>query len=210
MVGRPAPKLDLAALREGEPALTDALLKSGKPVLVNFFASWCTPCLAEHPLFTRLAERDGATIIGVAWKNKRDDALKWLKRLGDPFKYAGLDLEGRTGLDWGFPACPRPISSMARGSCGCTSEDRSTNAISMSRILPALKGDEMKVALALLLFRCFASPAFAVDPSEVLPNPALESRAREIGRALALRRLPEPVDRRFERRGGARHAPRGA
>ena len=106
MVGRPAPKLDLVALREGEPALTDALLKSGKPVLVNFFASWCTPCLAEHPLFTRLAERDGATIIGIAWKNKRDDALKWLKRLGDPFKYAGLDLEGRTGLDWGLSGVP--------------------------------------------------------------------------------------------------------
>lgn len=41
----------------------------------------------------------------------------------------------------------------------------------------------MKIALALLLL-VFASPAFAVDPSEVLPNPALESRAREIGRAL--------------------------
>ncbi|MEA2814272.1 MAG: cytochrome c biosis protein CcmG, thiol:disulfide interchange protein DsbE, partial [Rhodospirillaceae bacterium] len=82
LVGRPAPRLDLQALREGDPPLTDALLKSGKPVLVNFFASWCAPCLAEHPLFTRLGEREGAVIIGIAWKNKRDEAEAWLKRLG--------------------------------------------------------------------------------------------------------------------------------
>jgi len=106
MVGRPAPKLDLPALREGEPPLTDALLRTGKPVLVNFFASWCAPCLAEHPLFMRLAEREGATIIGIAWKNKRTDATAWLQRLGDPFKQAGLDLEGRTGLDWGLSGVP--------------------------------------------------------------------------------------------------------
>jgi len=104
--GRPAPKLDLPALRPGDPPLTDAALRTGKPVIVNFFASWCTPCLAEHPLFTRLAEREGATIIGIAWKNKRDDALPWLGRLGDPYRLAGLDLDGRTGLDWGLSGVP--------------------------------------------------------------------------------------------------------
>lgn len=140
MVGRPAPKLDLAALREGEPALTDALLKSGKPVLVNFFASWCTPCLAEHPLFTRLAERDGATIIGIAWKNKRDDALKWLKRLGDPFKYAGLDLEGRTGLDWGLSGVPETYLVDGQGIVRLHFRGPITERDLNERILPALKG----------------------------------------------------------------------
>ena len=106
LVGRPAPRLEARALREGEPPLTDALLKAGKPVIVNFFASWCTPCLAEHPLFTRLAERDGAAIIGIAWKNKPEEARAWLKRLGDPYKFAGADLEGRTGLDWGLSGVP--------------------------------------------------------------------------------------------------------
>ena len=106
VVGRPAPKLDLPALRPGEAPLTDADLRTGKPVIVNFFASWCTPCLAEHPLFTRLREREGATIVGIAWKNKRDDATAWLKKLGDPFKLAGLDLDGKTGLDWGLSGVP--------------------------------------------------------------------------------------------------------
>src|SRR5258708_9833770 len=99
LVGRPAPRLDLPALRAGDPPLTDALLKTGKPVLVNFFASWCAPCLAEHPLFTRLSERDGATIIRIASTNKRDEAEAWLKRLGDPFISAVLDLDASTRLD---------------------------------------------------------------------------------------------------------------
>ena len=106
MVNRPAPELRAPALREGEPALDDKLLHSGRPVLVNFFASWCAPCLAEQPLIARLAEREGVTIIGIAWKNKPDEARAWLKRLGDPFKYAGYDLDGKVALDWGLSGVP--------------------------------------------------------------------------------------------------------
>jgi cytochrome c biogenesis protein CcmG/thiol:disulfide interchange protein DsbE len=106
MVGRPAPKLDLRALRDGDKPLTDALLRSGKPVIVNFFASWCTPCLAEHPLFMRLAQREGAVIVGIAWKNKPEEARAWLAKLGDPFLHAGLDFDGKTGLDWGLSGVP--------------------------------------------------------------------------------------------------------
>lgn len=106
VVNRPAPPLAAPALREGEPALTDALLRSGKPVLINFFASWCAPCLLEHPLLLRLKEREGATIIGIAWKNKPDEARAWLKKLGDPFRYAGVDPEGKLSLDWGLSGVP--------------------------------------------------------------------------------------------------------
>jgi len=106
LVGRAAPHLAAPSLREGQPPLDDALLHTGKPVLVNFFASWCAPCLAEHPLMSRLAQREGVTIIGVAWKNKPDEARAWLARLGDPFKAVGYDLDGRMALDWGLSGVP--------------------------------------------------------------------------------------------------------
>jgi len=92
----------------GEPALTSDLLKTGKPVLLNFFASWCTPCLAEHPLLLRLKEREGVTIIGIAWKNKPEEARAWLKKLGDPFAYAGTDYDGSSASIGACRACPRP------------------------------------------------------------------------------------------------------
>ena len=107
---------------------------------MNFFASWCTPCLAEHPLFTRLGEREGAAIVGIAWKNKRDDALPWLKKLGDPYKLAGLDLDGKTGLDWGLSGVPETYlidgSGIVRRHFRGPITERDLN----ETILPFLKG----------------------------------------------------------------------
>ena len=140
LVGRPAPHLDLPALRAGDPPLTDALLKSGKPVLVNFFASWCAPCLAEHPLFTRLGEREGATIIGIAWKNKREEAAAWLKRLGDPFKVAGLDLDGKAGLDWGLSGVPETYAIDGQGIVRMHFRGPITERDLNETIIPFLKG----------------------------------------------------------------------
>ena len=129
LVGRPAPRLDLPALRDGDPPLTDALLHTGKPVLVNFFASWCTPCLAEHPLFTRLAQREGATIIGIAWKNKPEEARAWLKRWAIPSCRPATISTARPASTGACPACPRPTSSTATASCASTSAGRSPRGI---------------------------------------------------------------------------------
>ena len=98
MVNRPAPKLEGVDFR--------SLAGDGKPVLVNYFASWCTPCLAEHPLITRLKEREGVAIVGVAWKNKPDEARAWLARLGNPYKQLLFDQDGKQALDWGLSGVP--------------------------------------------------------------------------------------------------------
>ena len=140
LVGRPAPRLDVAALRPGEPPLTDALLRTGKPVIVNFFASWCTPCLAEHPLFTRLAQRESATVIGIAWKNKPDEARAWLAKLGDPYKFAGADLEGRAGLDWGLSGVPETYLIDGQGIVRRHFRGPLTERDVNETVLPFLKG----------------------------------------------------------------------
>ncbi len=139
MVGRPAPALAAPALRAGDPALTDSLIRSGKPVLLNFFASWCAPCLSEHPLLTRLAERDGVTVIGIAWKDKPDAARAWLKKLGDPFKYAGFDLEGKIALDWGLSGVPETYLIDAQGVVRLHFRGPLTERDVSDRILPLLK-----------------------------------------------------------------------
>jgi len=115
MVNRPAPHLAAPALDRGAPPLGDSLLHTGRPVLVNFFASWCTPCLAEQPLLLRLKEREGAAIVGIAWKNKPEEARAWLNKLGDPFVAAGSDLDGKLSLDWGLSGVPETYLVDAQG-----------------------------------------------------------------------------------------------
>jgi cytochrome c biogenesis protein CcmG/thiol:disulfide interchange protein DsbE len=139
MVGRAAPRLAAPSLREGEPAFSDALLKSGKPVLVNFFASWCAPCLAEHPLFTRLKEREGATIIGIAWKDKPEATRAWLARLGDPYKRAGYDLDGKLALDWGLSGVPETYLIDGQGIVRLHFRGPISEQDLIQRILPLLK-----------------------------------------------------------------------
>ncbi len=129
MIGRPAPPL----------ALAGPLLKSGKPVLVNFFASWCAPCLAEHPLVTRLKEREGATIVGIAWKDKPEATRAWLQRLGDPFKVVGYDTDGKLALDWGLAGVPETYLIDGQGIVRLHFRGPRTER-DLATILPLLRG----------------------------------------------------------------------
>ena len=73
--------------------------------LVNFWASWCAPCRAEHPLLSELAA-EGVPVLGINYKDEPDKALAFLGELGDPFARVGADASGRTGLDWGLYGVP--------------------------------------------------------------------------------------------------------
>jgi cytochrome c biogenesis protein CcmG/thiol:disulfide interchange protein DsbE len=131
MVGRAAPVLP--------QGLSDGLVKSGKPVLVNFFASWCAPCLAEHPLFERLKSREGAVIIGIAWKDKPEATRAWLARLGDPFTRLGFDQDGKIALDWGLSGVPETYLIDAQGIVRLHFRGPITER-DLSTILPLLRG----------------------------------------------------------------------
>ena len=128
MVGRPAPKLE------------GVTFGGGKPVLVNWFASWCAPCLAEHPLFTRLKQRDGAAIVGVAWKDKPEATRAWLARLGDPFKQLLFDPDGKQALDWGLSGVPETYLVDAKGIVRLHFRGPITERDLTGAILPLLKG----------------------------------------------------------------------
>lgn len=87
-----------------EPVFTDADLRAPGVKLVNFWASWCAPCRAEHPLLEALAD-EGITIYGVNYKDREADAQKFLGDLGNPFAAIGAD-GGRMALDWGVYGVP--------------------------------------------------------------------------------------------------------
>ncbi|MBF9033469.1 DsbE family thiol:disulfide interchange protein [Rhodobacterales bacterium HKCCE2091] len=104
--GRPAPPLSLDRLGE-TPLLTSEDLAAGGEglVVLNFWASWCPPCRAEHPTLTALAEA-GMPLYGVNYRDRIDQALGFLDELGNPYARLGRDERARNGADWGVVAMP--------------------------------------------------------------------------------------------------------
>lgn len=104
LAGQEAPPVALDPLGPAAP-FTDATLRDGKVKLVNFWASWCAPCRAEHPNLERL-QSEGITIYGVNYKDKPADALDILSELGNPYAAIGADTSGRMGINWGLYGVP--------------------------------------------------------------------------------------------------------
>jgi cytochrome c biogenesis protein CcmG, thiol:disulfide interchange protein DsbE len=105
MIEKEVPRFDLPALAAGKPGLKSEDLK-GHLTLINFFASWCVPCRAEHPLLLDLAKDKRIRIDGIAWKNAPEDAAGFLADLGDPYALTAADQSGRTGIDFGVYGVP--------------------------------------------------------------------------------------------------------
>jgi len=106
LIGKKAPSLALPPLEgSNTPALTDAAI-TGKLTLVNVFASWCVPCRQEHPFLKQLAADSRLTIVGINYKDRNDNALRFLGELGNPYKAIGVDPNGKAAIDWGVYGIP--------------------------------------------------------------------------------------------------------
>ncbi len=104
LVGQRVPPFSLPGLAGG--GLTDAELRGqARPVLVNFFASWCVPCVQEAPVLQSLHEA-GIALFGIAYKDRDAAVSEFLARNGDPFTRVAADAPGRAAIDWGITGVP--------------------------------------------------------------------------------------------------------
>ena len=103
-LGKQAPVLPTTSL-PGYAPLTDANLRSGKVTVVNFWASWCPPCRAEHPVLMDMAAQ-GIRIGGINMMDRDADALRDLEELGNPYIGISTDPNGRNRVEWGVTAPP--------------------------------------------------------------------------------------------------------
>jgi cytochrome c biogenesis protein CcmG/thiol:disulfide interchange protein DsbE len=105
LIGKPAPAFELPRLHEPDKTFSQKDML-GTVWILNVWASWCPPCLAEHPVVTELARSGLAPVVGLNYKDAREDALPWLKRNGDPYKLSVFDQAGRIGIDYGVYGVP--------------------------------------------------------------------------------------------------------
>jgi len=105
LIGRPAPAFELPLLMEPGKKFSEKTML-GRVWILNVWASWCPPCLVEHPVVTQVSRSGMAPVIGLNYKDKPEDALPWLKRNGDPYQLIAFDGSGRIGIDYGVYGVP--------------------------------------------------------------------------------------------------------
>jgi len=104
IVNSPAPAVPDEAV-QGTVQITDADLRSGEVTIVNFWASWCPPCRAEHPNLLKL-EAQGYRIAGINYRDQQELARAYLTEFDDPFFATGYDLNGKWADEWGVAVLP--------------------------------------------------------------------------------------------------------
>ena len=105
LAGKPVPAFALPPALPGRPGLTSADLTSVQPRLLNIFASWCVPCIAEAPVLADLKAR-GVAIDGIAVRDKPEDVADFLERNGDPYVRIGADKDSRALMTLGAGGVP--------------------------------------------------------------------------------------------------------
>ena len=104
-IGKAAPGFKLEQLADEKLAFTPDEMK-GKVWLLNVWASWCVACRVEHPLLVQMSKQKTVPIVGLNYKDKRDEGLQWLRKHGDPYSLSAYDVDGKVGIDYGVYGVP--------------------------------------------------------------------------------------------------------
>lgn len=121
LIGKPVPEMNFPPLDElvdgGQPVpgFGAADLSRGEVSVVNFWASWCVPCVEEHPLLIELKKRTNVPLYGVNHRDQPASGRRFLGRYGNPFTAVGTDQNGRGAIEWGVYGMPETFVVNGRG-----------------------------------------------------------------------------------------------
>ena len=114
LVGQQLPAVQLPAAVPGRATIRSADFTAGQPRVLNIFASWCVPCIAEAPQLMALSRR-GVPIDAVAIRDRAPDVADFLSRWGDPYRNIGLDVDSSLQLAVGSSGVPETFIVDGRG-----------------------------------------------------------------------------------------------
>ncbi len=145
LIGKPVPAFDLAPLDglveagRAVPGFAAADLAKGQVSVVNFWASWCVPCVEEHPLLIDLKRRTGVVVWGVNYKDQTTAARRFLGNFGNPYAGVGVDASGRAAIDWGVYGMPETFVVDGQGRIVYKHVGQLTPASLESKVIPAIE-----------------------------------------------------------------------
>jgi len=139
LLNKSLPNFKISNIYDGSQSISNQNLEK-KFILINFFASWCAPCKAEHPLFFNLKKQyPNLFLLGVNYKDKRNNAIKFLNQDGDPYDYVGVDNEGSLGLEFGVFGLPETFLVNSEGKIIYKHLGPLTKKIISDEIVPIIK-----------------------------------------------------------------------
>lgn len=145
LIGKAAPQLTLPPM-EGlaeagvpVPGWSGDDVRRGEVTVINFFASWCVPCVQEHPLLMQLRAQTQVKILGVNYKDPAPGGRRFLGRYGNPYAAVGVDDSGRAAIEWGVYGMPETFVVDGSGRIVMKHVGPITADALAQRIMPAIK-----------------------------------------------------------------------
>lgn len=145
LIGKPVPQFSLEPLPglvdsgQPVPGFGNADLARGEATVVNFWASWCVPCVQEHPVLVEMVRRTGVALYGVNYKDQTTAARRFLGHYGNPYRAVGVDGNGRTAIEWGVYGMPETFVVDGNGRIVYKHVGPITVQALESKIIPAIE-----------------------------------------------------------------------
>ncbi|MGH8295332.1 MAG: DsbE family thiol:disulfide interchange protein [Steroidobacteraceae bacterium] len=114
LIGKPAPAFSLPSLTDPGEKVTSAQLR-GRWYLFNIWGTWCIDCRIEQPMLLRIKQAGLIPVVGLDWKDDRDQALSYLQQEGDPYQSIAVDQDGSEAIMWGAYGAPETFLVNAQG-----------------------------------------------------------------------------------------------
>ena len=110
LIGNRISNFELIKIDDSDKFITEEDLKQNNYTLINFFASWCGPCRNEHNYLLNLSKKNTKIkIIGINFKDRKINAINFLKELGNPYNFVGADKDGKISILFGIYGIPESV-----------------------------------------------------------------------------------------------------
>ncbi|HWJ94046.1 MAG TPA: DsbE family thiol:disulfide interchange protein [Telluria sp.] len=137
-IGKQAPAFNVPQLNEENLMISPADMR-GKVWMLNVWASWCVSCRQEHPVLMDFARQNVIPVVGLNYKDKREDGVGWLNQFGNPYLLSAYDRDGRIGIDYGVYGVPETFIIDKNGVIRMKHVGPLTRTVIDEKLIPLIK-----------------------------------------------------------------------